>query len=318
MLIGAQDLVPVDTAHAAIVADPSAHRRQSVLIDVAGEVCAVHFDRRETAARFALRYADLEVHGAVAARHAFAMRDPVLGWLFWSEGGTAYRWPHGDLADDIVAFLADAVALTAFIQQREDGIVSLHAATLGVAGGVAAIVGDSNVGKTTTAVACARAGMDLYSDERALIDRQSLVHPFPRAINVRAPGLRLLVRDTPSGDDPIGARLRARGDGDWNDVRISDLAPARRPLEPRPLRAVFLLAGAGAEPVVETVTASRAARAAARWAQGAGAGLDKVARLIDVFSQVPCYRLQLGTPHASARLIRSIAEGHVSALERTA
>ena len=106
-------------------------------------------------------------------------------------------------------FLADAFALTEFLRERDDGIVSLHAATVGLPGGVAAIIGDSNVGKTTTAVACARAGMDLYSDERCLIDQRSMIYSFPRAINVRATGLQLLVADEFRGNDPIRARLRA-------------------------------------------------------------------------------------------------------------
>ncbi|HEY5341872.1 MAG TPA: hypothetical protein VIK27_12655 [Candidatus Aquilonibacter sp.] len=318
MLIGAEDLVVVDASTAEVVRDPFARCRRSVLIDVAGETCAVHFDDGDAATCFASRYADLTVRDAVPARHAFAMRDRARGWLFWSPGGFAYRWPHGDLAAGVVAFLADAVALTAFFQQREDGIISLHAATVGLAAGVAAIVGDSNVGKTTTAVACARAGMDFYSDERCLIDRQSRIHPFPRAINVRAAGLRLLVSDMVSGADPIGARLRAQGAGDWNDVRISDLVPAQPTLEPRPLRAVFVLAGAGAEPALEPAPPSHAARASARWAQGAGAGLDKLARLLGVFASVHCYRLRLGTPDASARLIRTIVEAGACDLDRSA
>lgn len=318
MLISAEDLVPLDLATVAAAVKPYAFRRASIFIDVAGMTCAVHFDRDQTAARFAARYADLIVEHATAARHAFVMRDPALGWLFWSPGTTAYRWPQGDLSDDVVAFLADAVALTAFFQQRADGIVSVHAAALGVAGAVAAIIGDSNRGKTTTAVACARAGMELYSDERCLIDRRAVVYPFQRAINVRADGLRLLVNDRLAGDDPMGVRLREHGNRDWQDLRISDLLPTQRALPPRPLRAVFLLFGAGAEPAVERVHASRAAQASARWAQGAGTGLDKVAYLLRLFSAVPCYRLQLGTPDASARLIRTVTESHQPALEQTA
>jgi hypothetical protein len=306
MLIAAEDLVPTDAAGALVVAAPYAFRRRSIVIDVAGIVCAVHFDSEDAAALFALRYADLIVGARVPERHAFAMHDRMLGWLFWSDDGPVLRWPHGDLPARVVAFLADAVALTACFQQREDGIVSLHAASAGLPGGVAAIIGDSHAGKTTTAVACARDGMALYSDERCLIDRRSLVHAFPRAINLRAAGLRLLARDRPAGADPIGARIRAHGAGDWHDVRVHELLVDHGELEPRPLCAVFVLAGSDATVGVESIPATRAARASMQWAQGAGDGMDKLARLYAIFASVPCYALRLGTPHASARVIRRI------------
>jgi hypothetical protein len=317
MLIGAEDLVSIDAAHAAVVAKPFLFCRESVVIDVAGMTCAVHFDNAEAAATFALRYSDLLSLGVTPERHAFAMQDPELGWLFWSRTSTVLQWPHGDLPAHAVAFLADAVALTGFFQERSDGIISLHAASLGVPNGIAAIVGDSNAGKTTTAIACARAQMDLYSDERCLIDRRAYVHAFPRAINVRSSGLQLLNRDQMPGADPIGARLRAHAGADWNDVRISDLIRGQRALEARPLRAVFLLGGHAHAAALEIVPAAQAVRASARWAQGAGCGLDKIARLLDLFGNVPCYRLYLGTPDESARLIRSLVERCLPAFERS-
>jgi hypothetical protein len=295
---------------------PFAFRRRTIVIEVAGVAGAVHFDCEDAAACFAARYADLVIHDRPAEHHAFAMRDPVHGWLFWSDRDGPFRWPHGDLPPHVIAFLADALALTAFLRARTDGMISLHAASLGVPGGIAAVIGDSNVGKTTTAVACARAGMDLYSDERCLIDRTGRVHAFPRAINVRAPGLRLLANDTVEGADPIGALLRARGEGPWENVRLSALVGDFHAFEPRPLRAVFLLAGTAPLPALAPAGAVRATQQAARWAQGAGAGLDRVARLIELFGSVPCMTLQLGTPAASADLIRATLAAHTGELAR--
>ncbi|MGA2393430.1 MAG: hypothetical protein ABSH03_08790 [Candidatus Lustribacter sp.] len=318
MLIGAEDLVRIDGAGAAVVANPFLFCRESVVIDVAGLVCAVHFDDVAAAAHFTARYTDLLSIGVSPERHAFAMCDPQWGWLFWSGTAQLFRWPHGSLAAHAVAFLADAVALTAFLRDRDDGIVSLHAGSLGVADGVAAIIGDSNAGKTTTAIACARAAMDLYSDERCLIDAHLRVHPFPRAVNVRASGLQLLVGDVVPGSDPIGRRLRAHGNGDWNDVRISDLIREQGTLEPRPLRAVFLLGGRAGAASIERVPAAHAVRASARWAQGAGSGLEKIARLLRIFQTVPCYRVALGTPDESARLIRNSIARSIPQLEAIA
>jgi len=318
MLIGAADLVCVDPGVAAVVATPFRFCRESVVIDVAGLTGVVHFDDEVAAAQFASRYTDLRSIGRTPKRHAFAMRDERLGCLFWSDTTPVMRWPHGDLTAHAVAFLADAVALTAFCRDRDDGIVSLHAASLGVADGVAAIIGDSHAGKTTTAIACARAGMELFSDERCLIDSHRLVHPFPRAVNMRASGLRLLSADQVPGWDPIGRLLRARGDGDWNDVRISALLPKQRALEPLPLRAVFLLARHAGAVSIEAVAPEHAVRASVRWAQGAGNGLDRIARLWEIFRSVPCYRLSLGTPDESARLIRACLGSGRRAVEQFA
>src|ERR1700721_2561678 len=125
MLIGAEDLVSIDAGRARVVAEPFLSWRDSVVIDVAGVTCAVHFDDSEAAAMFRLRYTDLLSLGATPERHAFAMRDPEQGWLFWSGTLPVLRWPHGDLAAHAVAFLADAVALTAFFTVAASGVVLL-------------------------------------------------------------------------------------------------------------------------------------------------------------------------------------------------
>jgi hypothetical protein len=288
------------------ITDARARARFSITLHLAGEICIVRFEDPEAGRLFAQRYADLTTIGN-PVREAFALREPDLGYLFWLGGDTVFRWPHGDLSPEAVAFLADAVALTAFILRRDDGLISLHAAVAGVDAGVAAIIGDSHAGKTTTALACARIRMHLYSDERALIDRQRIVHPFQRALNIRNAGLRLLAQDALRGDDAIGALLRARPDGAWDNVPFSDLF-GRTERRRRPLRAVFLIAGAAPEPLLEPATATQAAKAAARWAYGAGRGLEKVTRLLELFNGVPCFSLVLGTPDASARAIRDALE----------
>ena len=318
MLIGAEELVAVERGAAGVVRDAAAHVRHSVVLRIAGTACAVHFDDAPAARRFAARYADLTIAGAVPRHHAFALRDPVLGPLFWSDGGPVFRWPHGDLAEHVVAFLADAVALTAFFNERADGVLSLHAATVGIPGAAAAIVGDSDVGKTTTAIACGRIGLRLFSDERCVLDGAAVVHPFPRALNVREPGRALLLRDRVAGPDPVGERLRAHGPGAWTDVRFGELfAPWALP-EPAPLRAVFVLAGAGPRVRLDPATTAAAVKAASRWAHGAGRGLDKLARLHDLFGRAVCYRLELGSPDASAHAIRAALTAASGGLGRSA
>jgi hypothetical protein len=313
MMVSADDLLPISPSAAAI-ASGRLRARFPVTLRLAGETCVVRFDDAETCRLFARRYADMAADGNEPAAHeAFAVRDPVLGHLFWATGDTAYRWPHGAAAPHVVAFLADAVALTAFIVRRTDGLISLHAAVAAIEGGAAAIIGDSNAGKTTTALACARIGMQLYSDERCIIGRETIAHPFPRAMNIRDTGRRLLTQDVLDDDDPVGRRLRARPEGAWDDVLFSDLF-GRNEHRPQPLRAAFLIAGVASQPSLEPATASQATRAANRWAYGAGRGLDKLARLFEIFRNVACFSLVLGTPDASARAIRGELEA--TCLER--
>jgi hypothetical protein len=305
VLISADDLVAVEPDRVPLIGDPSGNIRATVGIQVGDRPCAVHFDDVDVAARFCSRYTDLTTDARCYAVESFAMTDPDFGPVFWTPGGRAFRWPFGPLDAYVHAFLADAVALTAFFSLRGEGLVSLHAATVGVSGAAAAIIGNSNDGKTTTAIAALRAGLRLYGDERCVIDRNGLVYPFPRALNVRAPGRRLLIADRIGGPDPVGDALRERADGDWADVRFGELLPAWTCPPPEPLRAVFLLEGSAGEPCLTATTPAHAAKAAARWAQGAGNGLDKIARLVELFGAASCYRLVLGSPHASARAIEA-------------
>jgi hypothetical protein len=308
MLIGADGLVRVDLGDAARVRRMPRNVRATFTLPIAGSICAVHFGDAEVARWFHARYADVVGATRAVEQNAFVFSDELLGPVFWSDGGPVFCWPHGSLPPHITAFLADAVAMAAFFDGRTDGAISLHAASVGAAGSAAAIVADSNGGKTTTAVACARAGLQLYGDERCIIDARTFVHPFARSINLRAAGNHLLLRDVLAGPDPVGERLRAHGEGDWEGVRLSDLLGTRSAPPPLPLRAVFLLAGHASEPRVEPASALQAAKAAARWTQGAGADLARIARLLDLFSATACYRLTLGTPHASACAIAGVLE----------
>lgn len=305
MLISADDLVTVDPQTVPLICDPSRHIRATVGIEVGDRPCAIHFDDYDVAARFCARYVDLTTDARHYAVESFAMTDPDAGPVFWTIGGRAYRWPFGPLEPYVQAFLTDAVALTAFFSQRAEGLVSLHAATVGVHGAAAAIIGESNAGKTTTAIAALRAGLRLYGDERCVVDRNGWVYPFPRALNVRAPGRRLLLEDRITGPDPVGDALRARTDGDWADVRFNELLPGWSSPPPAPLRAVFVLDGTASEPRLTATTPAHAGKSAARWAQGAGSGLDKIARLVELFGAATCYRLVLGSPDASARAIEA-------------
>jgi hypothetical protein len=63
----------------------------------------------------------------------------------------------------------------------------IHAGVVASGGRAIVIPGDSFAGKTTLVSALIRQGASYLSDECAVLDPEGLVHPYPRALSVRAP-----------------------------------------------------------------------------------------------------------------------------------
>jgi hypothetical protein len=61
----------------------------------------------------------------------------------------------------------------------------VHAGVVGWRGRAIVLPGATLSGKTTLVAALLRAGAEFYSDDRAVIDRQGLVHPHPRPLSIR-------------------------------------------------------------------------------------------------------------------------------------
>lgn len=93
--------------------------------------------------------------------------------------------------------------------------VFVHAGVVGWQGGAIVLPGPSHAGKSTLVAALVRAGATYYSDEYAVLDRHGRVHPFARALSLRArpgesPGRAL--REPPElavGKRPLRVRLVA-------------------------------------------------------------------------------------------------------------
>jgi hypothetical protein len=247
----------------------------------------IRFEDERWAASFTERYADMLVPDVAELVHDVVRTED--GYLFWSPGGRAWAWEHGPLRDSVVAFFAECTALATLI--RSSPLVSFHAAALRCDRVAVAIAGDSGAGKTTTALACVRRGMRLYSDERALVSN-GLVVPFPRAVHIRAEGARLLA--IPYATE--GRRLRIS----------ALLGPSAIPA-PAPLAAVFLLSGCEERPRLERAEWFELAPALLRWMDSRDAGLARVARLRETLREARCFRLFLGAPDATASLILSTA-----------
>jgi len=278
---------------------------ETVWTDWFGTCIALGFDESPAAASYRRRYARLLSERPADVR-AYALRHENRT-LFWVEGGPAYQWREA-LSDPLaIEFLADCVVRHVYFMELSPHL-SFHAAALGVADGAFAVTAASEGGKTTTALACARRGMPLYSDERCVLDGERVL-PFPRALNVRAAALDLLAADPTFANDAIGERLRFRRGADWSGVDFADLFGDARLPPPQPLRAIFFISGRAAEPAVAPLAFREALPTLlAVPLRGRSRGVERVADATRLLAHVRAYALTLGRPDATARLLCETAE----------
>jgi hypothetical protein len=117
------------------------------------------------------------------------VRDTQGGTTIVASDGRTSRWRDEDqplvgLFDAIVGGLIGALSDT--------GILAIHAGVVARDGRAVLIAGRSGRGKTTVVLGLLRRGLDLLSDELALVapdDRTIL--PYPRGLHIRRPALDL-------------------------------------------------------------------------------------------------------------------------------
>lgn len=292
-LISAADLTRVRDPESAHAQTPAL--LHAVSIRVAGVTMELRTNLRDLASALAEQYEDHVTHAA--ADFPYYVAQTPDGYVFWCAHAGAYRWMHGALPIDAVLFLCDAVLLAALVQFDAD-LASVHAAALDFHGVTFAITGDSTAGKTTTTLACARAGMRIYSDERALL-RGTIVHPFVRRLRPRP---------------DCAARLRATCDSDALARALAQAQPLSLRAcfgedaiaQPRPLRALFVLDGYASRSQMTRIDASRALPAISQWFDASGDCLARLARAMKLLRGIDCYRLVLGPPHDAAHTIASV------------
>jgi hypothetical protein len=68
--------------------------------------------------------------------------------------------------------------------------IFLHAGAVGWKGGAILLPADSFKGKSTLVTEMVKHGAEYLSDDFAIIDKEGIVHPFPRPINLRTPDFR--------------------------------------------------------------------------------------------------------------------------------
>lgn len=272
-----------------------------VRVDFLNSVLEVGFDDARAAERFARRYARFKSEGPVCER-AFAIRSGDATF-FWYEGRPGYRWPARDLDASEIDFLTDSVVRREFFGTREDTL-TFHAAAIEIERGALAIVAPSTGGKTTTAIACARRGMRLFTDEECVI-REGRVAPFPRAINLRADGIERILADPTFEDYGIRDRLVPHRGTSWSCVGFDELFGREALPEPQPLVGIYFIRSGGPPASIEPMTRTEALPLfLAAWPRSKRVGVDRVADVLQLMSVAPPSALRLGTPDETALVLQ--------------
>lgn len=251
---------------------------ESCRIAVAGITMELRSNVRGLAAAFGRRFADHYTYGATDFTYNVFEND--AGYAMWCDHDGAWQWPYGPLALDAVLFLADAAAISALVHY-DDTLASVHAAGVEYANLAAAITADSGGGKTTTALACARAGLRIYSDERVLV-RGGTVTPFLRRCSLRDEQMR-----------------------PYASISWTQLFGDRVVAPPAKLRALFVIKGRGALSV-EPIEPALALGSVGRWFACKGDAWHRMARAMTLLRSLHCYAITLGTPQQSAQAIRDV------------
>jgi hypothetical protein len=273
-------------------------------LEIAERSIEVCFDDEEARDAFGSRFTHHATALAPEFRYYVAATNGAR--YFWSSRSQPWCWP-GETTPKITAFLADAAVVSAIVRSDAE-LLSLHAAVVSHAGRIAAIGGKSWAGKSTTAIACVRQGMQFYSDERLLV-RRGTVYPFQRLCTLRPQSRQLLAAD--GIDDTLDLALRhdAVPDRDWNDVSIADVFGGHRIGRRGPLAAAFVLRGRASSASVWPIPHHEAAPALFDWMDSREGDFKRLAQLIELLGRVPCFALQLGTPKATAAVITKTLEG---------
>ena len=198
---------------------------------------------------------------------------------------------------------------------RPQGLMGLHAAAVGNEHGGALLAGAGGAGKSTTAVACALAGMHFAGEDFCLV--QSAPGPEAAPVAFSLYSSAKLVPSSLAWLQPPAAAATGRS-VDGKHVYLLPRAPGLQVVEQLPLRAVIVLQITGAGPsrlcgttpvAAINALAPTSVRLMGLPAQAAAAVFHSAAALV---RQVRCYRLELGadvlaTPALVAAAIRGEA-----------
>lgn len=211
-------------------------------------------------------------------------------------------------------FVADYLVAAALGAQRE--LMVLHAAALQIGSGGAILTGASHAGKTTTAMHLAARGHRLFGDELTVVRlRSQELLPLRRSLSLRA-GPR-----SPALASALQQVRPCEGysvDGKIGPLRINELFSARGD-DPVALKAAFFLSGFSNRPSVEpfdlTLNDESAFDymsandiASISWGLKPQRRALRLIALKQLMGRVPCWKLCVGAPDETAKLIESTME----------
>jgi hypothetical protein len=217
----------------------------------------------------------------------------------------------GRVADDFVADYLVAAALGA-----QSHLMVLHAAAVQIGSRGAILTGASHAGKTTTSLHLASRGHCLFGDELTAVRLRSReLLPLRRSLSLRA-GPR-----SPALASALQQVRPCEGhsvDGKFGPLRINELFSARGD-EPVGLKAAFFLSGFSDRPVIEpfdlTLNDEKAFDymsandvASISWGLKPQRRALRLLALKQLFGRVNCWRLCVGSPDDTAKLIESTME----------
>jgi len=202
------------------------------------------------------------------------------------------------------------------VQAAQRDVLFLHAASFGVGGAGALLVGWSQSGKSTTALALAARGHAFLGDDVAAVrTRTRELLPFPKVASLRpGPFVRSL-------EARLRATRHAKAVGDDGQERalvsMRELFPTS---EGRvlPLRFAFLLDGFGPRPKltryrprIEDVRRLRPVvnGGTPSWGHSPGRDLMRFLAVVNVLSRIECHLVELGPAEETAAAIERIMEG---------
>jgi hypothetical protein len=189
--------------------------------------------------------------------------------------------------------------------RRMSGFVHVHAAIVATSDQSMLIVGQSGQGKSTTAVGLAQAGLTLYTDDVALIERQTLCpRSFPRPIKLDDNSRTLLEQ---SG---LVIPQESRIGESVDRTVIPGLARAALP-GPPVTKAVFLSVNRGSRPELHSLTSAEALlRTVSQSVTERFTDSGPTTSVLTLVNALQCYELVVGDFQETVCLLGTLARNH--------
>lgn len=248
---------------------------------------------------------------------------PHPGWRVLMDAGSRQRMLIASNGRTAVINLPEAPpefvldCIVGLVQSVPSGVMFLHAASVGVEGSGALVLGPSEAGKSTNALALAMRGHAFLGDDIAAIrvaNRELL--PMPKSASLReGPLARMLARRLQTS-----SHVRAPGrNGVLRTVlRVGEVFPASRS-GPLPLRFAFVLDGRkGAarltpfQPGLGELLRLRGmviSEVTPTWGRSPGRDLMQLLGVVDLMSRLRCFLVELGSTEETAGIIERAMRG---------